>query len=268
MRVEIDLRASVNENAGRYFALSKKFRKKLGGIEKGERELARKAAAEKAEGQTHRRTATKKREKKWYEKYHWSFTSEGLLMVAGKDAKSNENLVTKLMQEGDLYFHAGIHGAAHTIIKSEGKKIGENSKKQAAAFAAVFSSAWREKLPGVDVYSANPEQVTKEAPSGEAIGMGAFMIYGKREWYKKTPLEFSIGYKKDGDTLEAFSGHPAAVKARSDFSLPVRFGESSKGDAAKKILGIFRSRLGIKDAFSHDEIVALLPSGGISVANI
>lgn len=265
MRVEIGLQSGVTENAARYFAQSKKFRKKLDGLAAGVEALKKKADAEKKESAPAAHPARMKRERKWYEKYHWFFTSEGFLVLAGRDAQGNENVVTKLMKGGDLYFHADIHGAAHTVLKAEGKIPGENSKKEAAAFAAAFSSAWREKIPAIDVYSAAPEQVTKAAPSGEAIGKGAFMVYGKREWYKKTPLEFAIGCKKSGDALEVFSGPPQAVKARCDFYLGVDFGDDSKGDAAKKILGIFSSRLGVKNAFSLDDIVSLLPSGGISV---
>ncbi len=265
MRVEIDLARPLKENAAHYFAQSKKFKKKLVGLAAGVEALKKKAAAEKEQAAPLGHLARLKRERKWYEKYHWFFTSEGFLVLAGRDAQGNEAVVAKIMGEGDLYFHADIHGAAHTVLKVDGKAPGENSKKEAAGFAAVFSSAWREKIPAIDVYSALPGQVTKAAPSGEAIGKGAFMVYGKREWYKKTPLEFAIGCKKEGEGVEVFSGPPNAVRSRADFFVGVRFGNDSKGDAAKKIIGLFSSRLRVKGAFSHDEIVSLLPSGGIGV---
>ncbi len=265
MRVEIDLRKSAGENAAIYFQQSKKFRKKLEGLGRGIEELSKKAEAEKVAAAPSK-PLLRKRERKWYEKHHWFFTSEGFLVVAGRDAHGNEAIVNKLMHHGDLFFHADIPGAAHTILKAAGGLPGEQSRKEAAAFAAVFSSAWRDKLPAVDVYSASPEQVTKAAPSGESIGAGAFMVYGKREWYRKMPLEFAVGFRAKNGEVALHSGPPSAVRANSDFFLYVSSGNDPKGDAAKKILKIFSLKLGDRYAINLDDIVALLPSGGISVA--
>lgn len=265
MRVEILLDRDVRENAALYYVKAKKFRKKLGGLQRGVAELRRKIAEEKSASHSARKEFVRKREKEWYEKFHWFFTSEGFLVIGGKDAKSNELIVTRFMERGDVYFHADIHGAGHVVLKTSGRGPGENSMKEASVFAGVFSSAWREKLPAVDVFSARPEQVTKQAPSGEAIGMGAFMVYGEREWFKKTPLEFAIGYKVEGEKLTLHSGPPSAIRVNCDFFVGVKFGNDSKGDAAKKILRIFSSRLKGSAGLSLDDIVALLPSGGIRV---
>ena len=186
-------------------------------------------------------------------------------MISGRDAKGNEEVVKKYMSEGDVYFHADIQGAAHTIIKSEGRMPGDASRNEAAVFAAVFSKAWQFRLAAVDVYSVKPEQVSKTAQSGESMGTGAFMIRGEREWYRKTPLEFAIGYRSKGGAFEVFSGPPDAVKKTADFSLKVSVGAMDKGDAAKKAFSLLRQNAGGAVPFSLDDIVALLPSGGINI---
>lgn len=262
MKVEIDLTKSIQENANSYYEKSKKAKKKLIGLEKGVIEVKKKLKTEE-KNKPKEKILAKKRERKWFEKYHWFFTSEGFLAVAGRDAKSNEIIVKKVMEKNDLYFHADIQGAPHTILKTDGKKPGETSKKETAVFAAVFSKAWREQLPAIDVYSANPDQVSKKAPSGESLGTGAFMIYGKREWFKKTPLDFAIGFKKN-KSVELFSGPPSAVKKNTEFSVKILSGSDSKGDISKKIRKIFREKSNSSE-INLDDIGALLPSGGLKL---
>ena len=265
MKIEIDLTKTIQENANDYYSKSKKAKKKLAGLKTGVIELERKLETEQ-KNKPKEKKLIKKRERKWFEKYHWFYTSEGFLVVSGRDAKSNEIVVKKTMEKHDLYFHADIQGAPHTILKTNDKNPGEKSKQETAVFAAVFSKAWREQLPGIDVYSASPEQVTKKAPSGESLGTGAFMIYGKRDWYKKTPLEFAIGIKKEKDSYELLSGPYSAIKVNSDFMLKVSFGKDSKGDASKKIRQKFSEKFKEAD-LNLDDISALLPSGGLKIEN-
>lgn len=266
MRVTIDLRRGVKENASAYFEAAKKAKRKLGGLKKGEAELERKILAER-QGSLPKETPLKiRRERKWHEKFHWFFTSEGFLVISGRDARGNDDVVKRHMGAGDVYFHADIQGAAHTILKSDGRVPGPQSRAEAAIFAAVFSKAWQFKLAAVDVYSVRPEQVSKTAQSGESMGTGAFMIRGEREWFRKTPLEFAVGYAQKGGTFEVFSGPPEAVKKMAGFSLNVSVGGMDKGDAAKKALSLFRQNAGKSAQFSLDDIVALLPSGGIAIS--
>jgi len=263
MEVEIDLTKSIQENADSYYGLAKKSKKKLGGLAKGMEEIEKKIASSSVEVKT--KTLVQKRAKEWYEKFHWFFTSENFLVISGRDAKTNEIVVKKHMAKSDVYFHADVHGAPHTVLVTAGKKPSQISLNEAAIFAAVFSKAWSEQLSAVDVYSAAPEQVTKTAPSGESLGTGAFMVYGKRTWHKKTPLTHYIGLKKNGDSLSICSGSESAVRKNSDFMLKLSFGSDSKGLAAKKIRVKFSEKLKEKADLNLDDIMALLPSGGLAV---
>lgn len=264
MKIEVSFAKSLHENAESYYALAKKYRKKLAGLEKGEKELERKIGKA-SEEKTPAKKVVVKRERGWFEKFHWFFTSEGFLVISGRDAKGNELVVKKYMEKHDLYFHADIHGAPHTVVKTAGKSPGDASKREAAVFAAIFSRAWASHLPAVDVYSVRPEQVSKRVPTGESIGTGAFMIYGEREWYRKTPLDFSVGLKKEGGSYVVFSGPSSAVSANAVFSLKVVFGQGSKGEVSKKIASRFRAFAGKEAQVSVDDIVSVLPSGGLEV---
>lgn len=252
--VEINPFKSLQENANSYFEKSKKARAKLKGLEKAMQEL--KAKAENAESAGEERQGPeKKRKREWFEKFRWFYTSKNsLLCIAGKDRQSNEQLVKKHMLPEDLYFHAEIQGAAHCIIKEGIAKAEEQDKKEAAGFAAVHSKAWSSGISAVDVYSVRPEQVSKQAQSGEALGSGAFMIYGEREWHRKTALEFAVGIDENGRII---SGPLEAVKARAKAFERLEPGSIEKSEMAKKLKTAFEKKTGLKA--SLDELISAIP---------
>ena len=265
MKVELNYLKSLEENADSYYALAKKAKKKLSGLESGINKVKSKLESQK-NIKPEKKKLSKKREKKWFEKFHWFFTGNGFLVVGGRDAKSNEQVVKKIMQPNDIYFHADIQGAPHTALKTEGKKPAKSDLEEAASFAAVFSKAWREQLPAIDVYSAKPEQVSKKAPSGESLGTGAFMVYGKRDWFKRAPLNYAVGLKKKGDSFELVPGPLTCVKKNSDFFVEVKFGKDSKGAASKHIRNFFYQKTNRVFEASLDDLNAILPSGSLGVA--
>ena len=58
----------------------------------------------------------KRRKRKWYEKYHWTKTLNGFLIIGGRDIRSNEEIVKRRMKQNDLFFHAELRGAPYTIL--------------------------------------------------------------------------------------------------------------------------------------------------------
>jgi predicted ribosome quality control (RQC) complex YloA/Tae2 family protein len=256
MDLELDLTKSVPENASYYYELSKKSKKKLEGLKKAIKETKRELQhrREKAEEKTVL-TRRKKRERDWYEKYHWFFTSDGLRVIAGRDVKTNTEIVKKRMQSGDLYFHADIHGAPSTVIQSEGKSIPEQSRREAAQFAGTYSKAFSAGLEVVDVYCVKPDQVKTAAKPGEFLPKGSFVILGEREWFRKTPLRAAVSY--DLEKARPFAGPPSSVKTKAVIVAP---GRAEKGELSKKIKA-FLDREFSADV-PLDEIIQLLPSGG------
>lgn len=76
-------------------------------------------------------------------------TSDGFLIIGGRDARQNEIIFSKRLEERDIILHADIVGAPLTVIKSEGKEITPLAIREAAEFAAAFSSAWKKGLGGL-----------------------------------------------------------------------------------------------------------------------
>jgi predicted ribosome quality control (RQC) complex YloA/Tae2 family protein len=244
-RIALDIGKTVHENAARYYQRAKELRKKAQGADKAI-EQTRREMAEAGREKPPEKKVRIKREKKWYERYHW-FESGGFLVLAGRDAKQNEELVSKRLEDQDLFMHADIRGAPATVVKN-GLAAPESVLLEAAQFAASYSSAWKAGQRTVDVYAVEKSQVSKEA-SGEYLGKGSFVISGKRRWFKNVGLGLSLGVGGEGFALCA----PALAKTEFKASFSVSQGEKEKGEAARE------AAVGL--GVSVDEILSLLPAG-------
>jgi len=220
VRAKLDLRLSAQENASRYYEEAKKWEKKAQGAEKALQKTlkelekvkagleAAKARAPKLEKIEHRRPA-------WYEQFRWFQSSEGVLVVAGKDAKSNLRLARKRMEPNDIVLHAEITGAPLVLVKN-GEKAGKKTIYEAAQFAASYSRAWKMGLNAVDVYWVKPEQVKLSAPSGQYLPKGALMIHGKRNYLHGVALKLAFGIlKKNSEEIELVWGPEETVKQKT-----------------------------------------------------
>jgi predicted ribosome quality control (RQC) complex YloA/Tae2 family protein len=257
MEIEIDLNKTVEENATKYFEKSKTARKKILGLKKAiiiTKEIAKKKIPVK-------KKETKK--KKWFEKYRWFFTSDGLLVVGGKTAVQNEEIVKKRMDKRDVYFHAEVYGAPHCVVKiseSKLKSVPEQSMKEAAQFAASFSKAFETGQSSADAYSVKPDQVSKRAPSGTSLATGAFMIYGERNWFKKTTLSCGIGYLQKEKIL--MCGPYSAIKRKAIHVFELKYGTVEKNKTAKALQDKYKEKGLI---FTNEEILSLLPNGKFEI---
>jgi len=267
MELEIDLEKSVEENASLYFDKSKKAKKKLEGLMKAIE--ATKGKLEKLEGQKPAKgtgVPVKKAKKQWFQEFHWFKSSDGFLVVGGRSAKSNEIIVSRHLQKGDMFLHADIPGAAACVVKAEGREIPRGTLEEAAQFSAAYSRAWQAGISSVDVYAVPPEQVSKTPPSGMSLGKGSFMIYGKREWFKKTKLELAVGVLNDRGSFSLVAGPRSAVEKQPAAFVVVKQGGMEKNAAAKKIFSMLAKKAGSEFNISLDEINTVLPAGGLAVA--
>ncbi len=128
----------------------------------------------------------------WFERFKWFFTTEGKLVLAGRDAHTNDGVVKKHLKEKDLYAHTDVHGAPSTIIK-EGATATAEELRQACQFAAAQSKAWIASIPEGTAYWVYPDQVSKTPNPGEFVPRGAFIIRGKRNYEYHLPMELAVG---------------------------------------------------------------------------
>ncbi|WP_048191085.1 ribosome rescue protein RqcH [Methanobacterium sp. SMA-27] len=259
--VNIDTGLGIPENAEVYYNKGKKAKKKIKGVNiaiaKTEEEI--KKAKGKREIEMEKVLVPQKRVKKdlkWYEKLRWFLTSDGLMVIGGRDATTNEMVVKKHMENRDIYFHSDIHGAASIILKAGKDEIPESSINQAAAFAACFSSAWAKGLGSADVYWVHPEQVSKTPQSGEFVTKGAFIIRGSRNYIRGLPLTLAIG-KVDYEGERIMAGPPEAVSKYTENFSSIKPGYTKKEEIAMQI----KNKIDTDKMFIIEDVVRVLPSG-------
>ncbi len=160
----------------------------------------------------------------WFEKFNWCISSEGYLILSGRDAQQNEILFKRYMRPGDIYVHADIGGAASCIVRAKSPAmlqatssaatagsaavaggLGAGPAKQperpisplaiqeAGVMAVSRSSAWKGKIGGVAAWWVWASQVSKTAPTGEFLSPGSFMIHGKKNFLPPMALEMGFG---------------------------------------------------------------------------
>jgi predicted ribosome quality control (RQC) complex YloA/Tae2 family protein len=251
MKITLWYRKSVHENAGYYYELAKKYRKKAQAAREALKELEKKIEEAKKKKEKEKPRVRLLREKEWYEKFHWFFTSDGKLAIGGRDAQQNDILYSKYIEQNDLFFHADIQGGSVVVLKN-GKEASEQEKLEAAQFAACFSKAWSSGFSYVDVYSAKPEQLAK-ASTGEYVAKGGIVVRGEKEWYKRTPLKLRVGLDEKGRVAAI----PAFSKTKLKNEITIVPGKEEKGEIAKKLAKMLNTH--------PDELLQILPAGKTSV---
>ncbi len=207
-----------------------------------------------------KKKVVKKEKLFWFERYRWFISSDGNIVIGGKDAKTNEMVVKKYLKEGDRYAHADIQGAPSIIIKSKGVDgglldVSEATLEEACIFAASFSKAWKQ-FAEAQAYWVLPEQVSKAARSGEFVPKGAFIIRGKRN-YHRCKLEIAVGEIDIEGEKKIMAGPIDSIKLRTKSYIILEPGGIKKIEIARKIAKAFDVNIDIVDR--------VLPPGGVTV---
>jgi len=239
MKFSLDARKTVSENAQLYYDKSKKAAKKIKGakiaLDKTNEKIKALDRTELVEVNVPKKKEPVKK-KYWFERFRFFTSSDGFLVVGGKDASTNENLIKKHTSGGDIVYHSQVQGAPFFVVKNpENKLIPESTGRQVAQAAAAYSKAWSQGIGSVDVYYVSPEQVSKDAPSGEYLPKGAFMIYGRKKWERNTPLYVAVGFVIGREGVEVIGGPVEAVKSKTDLFVQLTPGSKKSKELASEI---------------------------------
>lgn len=208
------------------------------------------------------------RKKNWYERYRWFFTSDGFLVIGGRDAASNSAVVRKHLAKNDKIFHGDIFGSPFFIIK-DAQNAPDTSMNEVAHATVCFSRAWREGMYGVSAYWVNPEQVKKSAPSGEFLPKGSFTIEGQRNFIKSGNLKLAVGIIPQDDGYALTCGPPDPIKKNSICYAIIEPQGIEMVDAAKKIkIEFSKIHEEITKKISIDEFVRVMPAGKSQVKDV
>ncbi|NHV45595.1 MAG: fibronectin-binding domain-containing protein [Candidatus Verstraetearchaeota archaeon] len=266
--LEIDFKISATDNMNKFFSEYKEISKKINGLINAINETERKInELKKGLEEINKLIIVKEMKKEWYERFRWTFSSQGFLIIGGKDAKQNEILVKKYMDEKDVFVHSDVPGGSVVIIKSNGLEVPEETKREAVSFAVIYSKAWKAGLSAADGYWVMANQVSKKPPSGEFLKKGSFMIYGERNYIRNVPLILFLGVKIVDKEFKIIVGNENFVKNNSIAFVKLVPGDLKGEILAKKIKELLIKRASneyreIINAIPNNEILSKLPPGG------
>ncbi len=257
LHFSLDLKKDLFANAANFYERAKAAKRKLEGAKaaleetrkrllEAEAKLRKTETAEQITPTMIAEELAKRRikQKKWFERFRYFTSSDGFLVIAGKDAISNEILIKKYTKPEDIVFHADIVGAPFVVVKTDGKKPSEQCLREAAEFAAAYSRGWREGFASVDVYWVKPNQLSKAGGSGEYVPRGAFVVSGSRNWMRGTPLKLAIGVLFDQETGEPsfIGGAVDAVKAKTNAYVTIVPGDVSGKELLRQVLKVIATK--------------------------
>lgn len=121
--------------------------------------------------------------------YH---SSEGFVILVGKNNKQNDALTTKTAAKEDLWFHVKDIPGSHVIVRTDGKKPGDETLLEAGMLAAYYSKG--KDSSNVPVDYALVKHVKK--PKGAKPGM---VIYTDNKTIYVTPEKTAIKSFADVD---------------------------------------------------------------------
>jgi len=267
--ITVKLRYDVNPYSSISFAYNKvkSYEEAIRNLEKEIEELKKKIEDEKKRRTTDTVHYKKTLSKKWFEKFIWSISTNGFLIVAGKDATTNEILIKKYLDNTDIVFHAEIAGSPFTLLK-DGNRANTEDIYDAALITAAYSKAWKVGVSTIPVYYIKPEQISKKTPSGEYIKKGSFMIYGKKNYLKDIQLELFISVFNYEETRKILIGSKNCILNHSISNQKKFFrltqGKISKSQVVNKIISEY-TRQGLLDEdfreYYKQDLMNRLPTG-------
>ncbi len=257
----LDIHNDINGNAELMYELSKRSRRKAEGIRKAIEITRGKVRKAEKEDEREARKPPKLR-RFWFENFRWAHSSEGVLMIGGRDAKSNERIVKKYLRDGDVYSHADIQGSPSVVLRVEkGDEVTDVSREEAVHFSVIFSKAFNAKVGSERGYWVLPDQVSRSAQSGEFLPKGSFMIRGKKNYVDKLPLVGGLGIIYLQGVPKAMFGPESAVKRNCSGSYyRIRPGRTKKTEVAKIIANDLGAEL--------DQVVSVLPAGDMEFEKV
>lgn len=199
LAIDIDLGLSVWQNSGEYFDQKKtaagKEERTIQASEKALRSHERKVAEDLKKGLKQEKEVLRPvRKQQWFEKFIYFISSDGYLVLGGKDAQQNEIIYRRFLRKGDVYVHADLKSAVPMVIKNNPNTpdapIPPSTLSQAGNLSVCTSEAWDSKAV-MSAWWVHADQVSKMGHTGEYLAPGLFNIKGKKEFLP--PAQLIVG---------------------------------------------------------------------------
>lgn len=186
-----------------------------------------------------------------YRKYKWFYTSSGKLVVGGKSAEQNDELLLKIKKTEKEYvvMHTSSPGSPFCVIISDVKKVSEGDLEECAVFTGCFSRAWKQdkKKSIVDVFKAS------QLEKGKGMKTGTWSVRGK---IQRVNVELKLALVKQKRVLR---GVPLKTAGDNKIFMTVCPGKTDKSKMIDKI----EEKIGKK--IDKNELLSALPAGGVRI---
>ncbi|KAL7269113.1 hypothetical protein RUND412_008233 [Rhizina undulata] len=201
LSIDIDLSLSGWANARQYYGQKKtaavKEEKTIQSSSKALKSTERKIQADLQKGLKQEKQLLRPvRQAFWFEKFIWFISSDGYLVLAGRDLQQNDMLYMRYFKRGDKFVTADIEGAATVIVKNRVNAVNAPvppaTLQQAGTLAVATSKAWDNKSV-LSAWWVEFEQVAKTGTTGEYLPVGKFEIKGKKNFLPPAQLILGFG---------------------------------------------------------------------------
>lgn len=214
LNIKVNYLLSIEKNIEKYYSNNKELKKKIKKIniliDNTNKKIKKKEKDKKNIPDNNNLIEKKNYFKyvRWYQKYNWCFSSNNFLIISGKTAKQNEEIVKKYLDKNDIYIHSDVHGSGSCIIKNNNEILPPPSTiEEACSFVICHTKCWNSGSPD-NAWWVYSNQVSKTPPTGEYISTGSFIINGKKNYIKNIKLELGFGIlfkNKSDDNLSVLS---------------------------------------------------------------
>lgn len=190
--------------------------------------------------------------KKWYERfYRWFWSSDGFLVLMGKNERHNKTILRRYSGENDLLLFTDEQNPIFTVIRNKSSlPIPPETIYEAAEFCASYSKAWKEKAEKTTVFYVKKDQVSLN---------DRIVVKGEIRSIEKVKPVISISVKKENEILKLICGPPRAVRKISGFLVTLNPGDRGAEELSKEI----KKELMVKAPFELKDLIE-----GISLREI
>lgn len=199
LSIDIDLGLTAYKNSSEYFDQKKTAKGKeartVEASEKAMKAHERKVAEDLKKGLKQEKEVLRPmRRQQWFEKFIHFISSDGYLVLGGKDGPQNEIIYRRYLRKGDVYVHADLKGAVPMVIKNNpntpDSPIPPSTLSQAGHLSVCTSEAWDSKAV-MSAWWVKADQVSKLGHGGEFLAPGLFNITGRKEFLP--PAQLVVG---------------------------------------------------------------------------
>ena len=201
LTVDVDLALSPWSNARQYYDQKKsaavKKQKTMQSSARALKNTEQKITADLKKGLKQEKQVLRPvRNQSWFEKFIYFISSDGYLVLGGKDAQQADILYKKHLKKGDVYVHADLQGAASVIVKNKSGMMDDpippSTLSQAGTLTVATSGAWESKAV-MSAWWIDSGKVTKMAPNGDILAPGIFHIGGQKNFLPPAHLLLGVG---------------------------------------------------------------------------